>query len=95
MKLKYLKNVATLVLDSEKCTGCGMCADVCPHSVFEISGGKAVISDRDSCMECGACMQNCPANAVSVNAGVGCAAAMIKGALSGSAPSCGPSCGCS
>lgn len=88
MKHKYLRNVATLCLTSEKCIGCGRCAEVCPHSVFVISGKKAVIEDIDSCMECGACAMNCPVNAISVNASVGCASAIIKGWFTGSEPSC-------
>ncbi|MFC2140796.1 mercury methylation ferredoxin HgcB [Acidobacteriota bacterium] len=89
-KYYYLKDVVTLRLDKEKCTGCGMCINVCPHAVFDMNSRKAIISDRDACMECGACAQNCPAEAISVNAGVGCAAAIIKGTLARTAPSCGP-----
>ena len=95
-RLRYLADVVTLTLDEEKCTGCGMCTAVCPHAVFEVKQGKARICDRDACMECGACAKNCPAEAVSVQSGVGCAAAIIIGALTGTEPSCdcssGPSC---
>jgi NAD-dependent dihydropyrimidine dehydrogenase PreA subunit len=87
--LKYLKNVVTLALDMEKCVGCGLCADVCPHRVFEAEGGKARIAERDSCMECGACALNCPVSAISVSTGVGCAAAVISGLVSGGEVSCG------
>jgi len=93
-KYYYLKDVVTLRLDKEKCTGCGMCINVCPHAVFSMNGKKAIISDRDACMECGACAQNCPVEAIRVNAGVGCASAIISGALSGSEPCCGPSESC-
>jgi len=85
--MTYLKKVASLNLLPEKCIGCGMCANVCPHRVFEVTGGKARITN-DRCMECGACAVNCPTNAITVHAGVGCAAAIIKGWLTGSEPSC-------
>ena len=87
--MKYLKNTAQLKLDKEKCTGCGMCVEVCPHTVFIIENKKALITDRDLCMECGACQQNCPFNAISVRAGVGCAYAVLKGKLKGTEPTCG------
>lgn len=75
---KYLQGVATLKLDCETCIGCGICAEVCPHNLFRIEGGKAEIIDVDLCMECGACALNCPVNALFVEAGVGCASGMIN-----------------
>lgn len=90
----YLKDVVTLKLDIDKCTGCGMCTVVCPHAVFGREGNKVVIVDRDACMECGACSQNCPADAIEVRSGVGCAAGIIQGTLAGTEPTCGDSCCC-
>jgi len=87
--LTYLSNVVTLELNVEKCTGCGMCMEVCPHEVFVIENRKARITDRDACMECGACARNCAAGAVTVKAGVGCASAVISGKLKGTEPTCG------
>ena len=89
MKHRYLNNVATLILSSAKCVGCGKCTEVCPHSVFVLENDKAAILDKNSCMECGACAKNCPTDAISVNSGVGCAYAVIMGWLTGSEPSCG------
>jgi NAD-dependent dihydropyrimidine dehydrogenase PreA subunit len=86
--LMYLRNVATLVLDRGKCIGCGMCATVCPHTVFAASNGKVEIHDKDACMECGACAKNCPAEAITVRAGVGCAEAIINAALGRKSSSC-------
>jgi ferredoxin len=68
---RYLEDVATLVLDEQKCIGCGLCTEVCPHAVFEIQEKKAQIVDFNACMECGACVSNCPADAISVSPGVG------------------------
>ncbi len=87
-KLKYFTDVVTLKLDSNLCTGCGLCAIVCPHNVFKIENGKAIIKDLDSCMECGACSKNCRFGALSVRAGVGCAAGIINGILRGTEASC-------
>jgi NAD-dependent dihydropyrimidine dehydrogenase PreA subunit len=89
MRYTYLKGVNTLQLASESCVGCGMCAVVCPHRVFYIDQGKAKIKDKDRCMECGACSVNCPTKAVTVNANVGCAAAIITGWFTGTEPVCG------
>lgn len=89
MKHKYLKNVVTLQLDEEKCKGCGMCINVCPHEVFLMKDDKAQIVDKDSCMECGACAKNCPFSAIEVRPGVGCAYAIIIGKLTGTEPNCG------
>ncbi len=86
--LIYLKDVVTLQLDHDKCVGCGMCLIVCPHAVFSMNNGSARIENRDACMECGACAQNCPAEAVRVQAGVGCAAAVINTALGRESSSC-------
>ena len=86
--MTYLKDVVTLQMDGEKCVGCGMCLMVCPHAVLGMDNGNALIADRDACMECGACARNCPTSALSVQAGVGCAAAVINSALGRDGASC-------
>jgi len=86
--MKYLKSVVTLQHDEAKFTNCGMCVTVCPHRVFAEVNGKVGITDRDLCMECGACAMNCPFEAIDVEKGVGCAAAILMGLLTGSEPTC-------
>ena len=60
-----------------------MCSTVCPHAVFERTNGVVTLSKPENCMECGACQLNCPTGAITVDSGVGCAAAMIYAALTG------------
>jgi NAD-dependent dihydropyrimidine dehydrogenase PreA subunit len=87
--LRYLDGVSTLSLDSEKCTGCRMCIEVCPHGVFELAADKrAHIIDSDACMECGACATNCAWGAISLKPGVGCASAIIHSWIYGGEPTC-------
>ena len=77
----YLEN--TLVYNPEACNGCALCVAVCPHAVFEMNGRKAILAHASACMECGACQKNCITNAIRVKSGVGCAAAMIRAAMTG------------
>ncbi len=86
--MKYLAGVASIGIMSDRCTGCGMCLEVCPHNVFAIREGKAVIIDSDRCMECGACANNCAFEALCVVKGVGCAAALINSMITGGEPAC-------
>lgn len=86
--MKYISNVSTLALHTNQCTGCGICLDVCPHAVFSLRDGKAIILDKDRCMECGACVQNCAFGALNVDKGVGCAVALINSMITGAEPSC-------
>ena len=84
-------NANTLEFDEELCINCGMCNMVCPHGVFAIGEQVAQLARREVCMECGACQRNCPTSAIAVDSGVGCAAAMIRAALTGKKEvTCGP-----
>jgi len=92
--MNYLKNVATLKINTEACIGCGLCIAVCPHGVFALAESKAHIVDLDACMECGACALNCPVDALTVQSGVGCASGIINGLLNGSGECCCDKGGC-
>ena len=87
-ELIYLRDVATLVVDQERCVGCGSCLEVCPHQVLALEEKKAKVRDLDACMECGACAINCPVQAIQVESGVGCASALLNQALGRSGACC-------
>jgi len=82
-RLLYLQDITTLAVDASQCNRCWTCLDVCPHAVLARGDEAVQIAVRDACMECGACARNCPTEAISVDAGVGCAAAIIGAALRG------------
>ena len=73
----------TLRYDPELCIGCEVCVIVCPHAVFAMNSRVVQLVRPEACMECGACQLNCPTGAITVDSGVGCAAAMIGAALRG------------
>jgi len=50
-------------VDSNKCTGCGVCADICPPGAISIENSIAMI-DQKLCTQCGDCAVTCPADAV-------------------------------
>lgn len=71
MSMKYMKEVANIKFYKNKCIGCMMCINVCPHEVFSIKVEGVVLENKDNCIECGACSKNCPVDAIEVKAGVG------------------------
>ena len=54
-----------LRVDSERCTGCGACVDVCPAGAIRLVDHLASI-DAGLCRECQACMEVCPQGAIFV-----------------------------
>jgi len=51
------------IVDSEKCTGCGVCVEVCPVEAIHLDSDVAVV-DEQACTECGMCMDECPNEAI-------------------------------
>ncbi len=55
-----------IMIDNEKCTGCGTCVDTCPVEVFEIKEEKSVAVKAEECLVCRACEAQCPEAAIQV-----------------------------
>jgi NAD-dependent dihydropyrimidine dehydrogenase PreA subunit len=56
-------------VDSDRCTGCGTCASLCPQGAIRLQDGVAVI-DQVLCRKCGDCTEVCPENAIRAKATV-------------------------
>ncbi len=63
------KEKARITIDSDKCNGCGLCAEVCKDFSIVMKDGKAVVSENTAvfgCIACGHCMAVCHAGAIAV-----------------------------
>ena len=54
---------AAVKVDTEKCTGCGICVDICPVEAISLDNGVAVV-DEGTCTACGLCVNECPNGAI-------------------------------
>ena len=48
---------------SKRCTGCGICVEVCLQQAITIDNNQAMINE-DLCIQCGTCAEVCPAGAI-------------------------------
>lgn len=54
-----------VIIDTDKCIGCGLCRKDCVSTNFEIEDGKAKLL-RDTCIYCGHCEAVCPQHAITL-----------------------------
>ncbi len=55
--------VATI--DSDECTGCGLCVDDCPTDAISLNDDVASVDDG-LCIDCNICVDICPTDAISI-----------------------------
>jgi len=58
-----------ILIDTGKCTACGVCVDICPEDVLALGGdgGRAQALYPDECWRCGSCTFDCPVGAIEVD----------------------------
>ena len=61
------KKIATPkpVINSEKCVGCGKCAESCPQHTINLINKKAVINYKN-CIKCFCCHEMCPIHVIDI-----------------------------
>jgi len=51
-------------IDPERCTGCGICVEVCPQEAIKVYDIAEV--DGEKCTDCGTCVEECPNEAITI-----------------------------
>ena len=55
-----------IIIDLEKCEGCGDCVETCPAEVLEMQDDKPVVVNIDECLECESCVEVCEHDAITL-----------------------------
>ena len=65
--------VGKIIIDRDRCKGCGFCIDACPKDLIIITNDlniqgylPAAIEDNDNCTGCALCAEVCPDVAIEV-----------------------------
>lgn len=64
--MEEVGKMVEVLIDDEKCTGCGTCVEICPVEVLEIQNEKSVVVNIEECLICRACEAQCPEGALQV-----------------------------
>lgn len=57
-----------IIIDEEKCTGCGECVEACAPGVLEVNDVCKVVN-LEECTACGICVDRCPEEAITLEEG--------------------------
>ena len=55
-----------ILIDEDKCNGCGLCINGCPEGALELVDGKARLTKEFYCDGLGACIGPCPQGAITI-----------------------------
>jgi len=55
-----------VIIDEEKCDGCGLCIPACQEGALQVVNGKAKLLANNLCDGLGACLGHCPQDAIRI-----------------------------
>jgi len=58
------------VIDTDACTGCGVCLEWCPTDAIALNEDGVARRDENACIGCGVCARFCPESAISLKEGL-------------------------
>lgn len=64
---RVCKPLLTYEIDPEKCTGCTVCAKVCPTKAIAGERKKPHLIDQALCIKCGSCYNKCKFDAITIS----------------------------
>ena len=65
-KGKVMIERAVATIDEEKCNGCGVCREACPHDAIRGTKKQPHAIAPEKCNRCGICYDGCAFDAVTV-----------------------------
>ena len=58
---------AEIIINVERCKGCGICVEFCPKKVLSLDTlGRVQVVNGEDCIACGQCELRCPDYAIFV-----------------------------
>ena len=55
-----------IIIDEEKCNGCGLCVNACHEGALKMVDGKAKLISESYCDGLGDCLPACPTDAITI-----------------------------
>jgi NAD-dependent dihydropyrimidine dehydrogenase PreA subunit len=55
-----------VIIDEEKCIGCGVCVNLCPQKILYLEDHKCKVHDEHKCDKLKGCERVCPTDAIKI-----------------------------